>query len=70
MLKIEIETGNDAFAVDLTGECARLLRGIADKIERGDASGLYQSVYDDNGNPVGAFRLKACRCANPCGCGR
>ena len=66
MLNIALETGNDAFALDMTGEVARILRGIADKIERGEATGLYQSVYDDNGNPVGTFRLKPCTCPNPC----
>ena len=56
MLKIEFETGNDAFA-DGNGRrsVALLLHDIAAKImtDRKD-SGM---VYDENGNRIGAWSL-------------
>lgn len=38
-------------------ETGRILREIAERIERGDATGLYQNVKDANGNVIGTFRL-------------
>lgn len=61
MFKIEIKTGNAAFADPHTGEysewhenygVARILREIADKIENGKREG---KVMDYNGNSVGEF---------------
>ena len=57
MLKIEFETENAAFHDNLTGECARILRALADRLDAfGDASdnGL---LRDSNGNLVGTWRI-------------
>ena len=67
MLTISCDTTNAAFDGDaLRTESARILRALADRIEAGDFSGLYQTVRDSNGNACGTFRLKPCDCANPC----
>jgi hypothetical protein len=66
MLNVDLATGNDAFAENLAGESARILREIADRIEGGGWSGLFQSVLDSNGNVIGTFRLKPCTCSSPC----
>ena len=66
MLNVDLATGNDAFADDLAGEAARILRDLADLVESGGATGLFQSVLDANGNVIGTFRLKSCACPNPC----
>ena len=66
MLQVMAMTDNDAFTDNLAGESARLLRVIADRIERGEFTGLFESVHDENGNAVGAFRLKPCACPDPC----
>ena len=50
---------NDAFAEDLTGEIARILRETAARVERdgmADAD-FYQTIRDANGNDIGRFRL-------------
>lgn len=61
MFKIEIKTGNAAFADPHTGEesswdecyeVARILRELADSIESGKREG---SCIDINGNKVGKF---------------
>lgn len=57
MLTLEIETDNEAFAVDSAAyECARILRSIAAKLEAGAVDGR---AIDANGNAVGAWRLDA-----------
>lgn len=66
MLRLQIETSGSAFDVDLGGKCADVLRVVADRLERGDYSGLYQSITDVNGNVCGTFRLKSCDCHDPC----
>lgn len=66
MFRLQIETDNEAFADNMGAECARILRAVADRIEAGDYSGLYESVRDLNGNACGTFRLKPCDCPNPC----
>lgn len=56
MLTVKIKTDNAAFGgADKALELARMLREIAQKIERGHTEG---KVYDLNGNPVGAFACK------------
>ena len=60
MLKIEIETANDAFTDDrLEWESARILRDLADRIERGDLSSekWCNVARDSNGNVVGKAKL-------------
>lgn len=56
-LKIACE--NDAFAGDAPAEIARILRDVADRVERGAAdTGMHRNVHDANGNVVGTFALK------------
>jgi hypothetical protein len=52
MFKLEISTANDAFAESMHHEVARILREIADKVERGPPSG---TCRDANGNRVGEY---------------
>lgn len=59
--KLHINTGNDAFgdtkaSQDL--EIARILRQVANRIERGDPCHMYRDILDLNGNIVGKFALK------------
>lgn len=53
-LKLNIVMDNDAFAEEPASEAARLLREIADLVERGDYHGI---VRDLNGNKVGLFHI-------------
>ncbi len=51
-LKIEIDTGNEAFQGQAAEHCAELLREIAGKLTQGARAG---NVYDGNGNKVGTY---------------
>lgn len=66
MLTVQVVTENAAFDGNLAGESSRILREIADRIEAGETTGLYQSVRDSSGNTCGLFRLKPCTCTGPC----
>jgi hypothetical protein len=57
-LILYLESDSDAFAYGADEEVARLLREIADRIEAGEATGLYQTIHDTNGNDVGRFRWR------------
>lgn len=62
MLRLEIETGNAAFADGgQAAEVARILRQAASKIERGSHSG---PLHDLNGNTVGRYDLERAAPAN------
>lgn len=55
ILKIELATDNAAFEDDRGAECARILRGLADRLEAGNfpsGSGAW-GLFDANGNAVG-----------------
>ena len=56
MLTIKIKTDNAAFEDDpgKAYECARILRELANKLERGHEVG---KCIDYNGNTVGEWRL-------------
>jgi hypothetical protein len=59
MFKIEIATDNAAFDDDEgNAEIARILRELADRIERGDAVGDWWELplRDVNGNRIGEAR--------------
>lgn len=56
--KLHIDTQNDAFQPEPAQEIARLLREVADRIEREGVAWHYRNINDANGNPVGAFALK------------
>lgn len=51
-LKVDIETGNDAFQLDARGELAETLKEIAWRIESGSDGG---KIFDKNGNTIGTF---------------
>lgn len=54
MIKIEIHTDNDAFVEGY--EVPRILRELADKVERGDiGAGAIYPVRDINGNRTGTL---------------
>ncbi|AXQ69048.1 hypothetical protein HOU02_gp161 [Caulobacter phage CcrBL9] len=53
-LKIEIDTGNDAFQGVAGEHCASLLHEVARKLDQGARAG---NIYDGNGNKVGTYEL-------------
>ena len=55
---VKIDTDNAAFDPDPGPELARILRRIADHIERGDTYDMFQTILDVNGNDVGRFAIK------------
>ena len=55
MFKAEFKTENAAFACDMEGEAARILKLIASQIERGSHGA---SIKDINGNTVGRWELE------------
>jgi hypothetical protein len=57
MLKVRIETKNDAFEDSPCApydECARILSEVATKLKNGINEG---NLFDYNGNRVGSFKL-------------
>ena len=54
MLKIRIETKNDAFREDLEKEIKECLKRVMAKISLGHRS---YTLYDSNGNRVGSYKL-------------
>ena len=52
---LAIETGNDAFDGVEQSEVARILRVVADQVERGTDCA---NISDVNGNTVGTFELE------------
>jgi hypothetical protein len=54
-MKIEFKTGNAAFEGEDNYEVVRILRDIADQVERGCALGI---IIDINGNKVGKWDLE------------
>ena len=60
MIKIIINTDNDAFAQDYTGEVARILSRTADKFRQFGVMNVIPSIMplkDTNGNTVGTLEL-------------
>ena len=55
MFKLEFRTDNAAFDADATAEVSRILRQIADAVERGTSGA---PLYDTNGNRIGRFDWK------------
>ena len=56
MLKLFFEMSNSAFAEGGASECARILRHLADRIER--EGGLdYAKIRDVNGNAIGELQM-------------
>ena len=54
-LKLTIRTDNAAFDGNCREECARILREVAQALERGTTGA---PLFDINGNRVGRFDLK------------
>jgi hypothetical protein len=54
-IKITINTGNSAFEGGEGYELARILRGLADKLENGSEP---SKLMDINGNSVGTIEYK------------
>lgn len=64
MFELKIRTDGATFEDDPRPEVGRILRRIADRIERGedrigrgDGTPKYRTVFDINGNDVGRFKL-------------
>lgn len=58
VFRMKFDCDNAAFEdCGIATETGRILRDIAERIERGEATGMYQNVKDANGNIVGTFRL-------------
>jgi hypothetical protein len=56
---INMTCDNDAFQDGaLETEVARILREIIAKLENEGPSGFYETIFDENGNDVGRWRLK------------
>lgn len=55
MLRVRIDTDNDAFAGAGEQEVARLLRVVARRVEEGHMDGV---ICDINGNRCGSFDLR------------
>ena len=43
---------------ELESEIIRILRAIADRIDRDGLSGFFETIHDLNGNDVGRFAIK------------
>ena len=61
---VEFDIDNSAFGDDCNGECARILRNLADTIEKQTPVGAMEhddeqvSLFDINGNWVGEARVE------------
>jgi hypothetical protein len=55
---LSFNTDNDAFYDDENGEIARILRDLADRIDRGDIASQHRNASDRNGNIIGTYVLK------------
>lgn len=59
-IQIEFTTGNAAFAESPTGEIARILRSLAERVESGMVTDE-TPIRDINGNRVGTMTIRADR---------
>lgn len=57
VFRLRFDCDNAAFEDGIEAEIASVLRELADRIERHEATGLYQNIRDTNGNVIGTFRL-------------
>lgn len=55
---VKFDTDNAAFEDDPSYEIARILRGIAARVESGEDCSHYLTILDINGNSVGRFAHK------------
>lgn len=57
-IKIEIETGNDAFVDNLDYEVSTILRNLADDVSNLGCGEVPVKIYDYNGNVCGTFTVE------------
>jgi hypothetical protein len=57
MITITINTANDAFQDNLCAEVAYILESMATNLLEEGGMALNRSVYDSNGNKVGAITM-------------
>lgn len=55
---VQMSCNSPAFVPDPQPEVVRVLRSIADKIEREGLSGFFETIRDAQGNDVGRFAIK------------
>jgi hypothetical protein len=55
--ELNINCRDDAFQPDARPEVARILRDIADQLDRGETAAFYRTILDINVNDVGRFKL-------------
>lgn len=55
--KVRFDCNNSAFDDNLEAEISRILRELANRVENGDCTGLFQNIKDSNGNIIGTFKL-------------
>jgi hypothetical protein len=55
---INMTCDNAAFEDEPEAEVARILRSIAAQLEQEGTSRFYETIFDENGNDVGRWRLK------------
>jgi hypothetical protein len=58
IFKLQIVCEGAAFEDDCQAEIARMLRVVAERLERGEPCDYYRNIPDINGNSVGAYALK------------
>ena len=58
MLRIELETTNEAFVESDNAEIARILRGLAMNFENGARESSHGKLRDSNGNVCGQFLFR------------
>jgi len=70
--RVTIDTDNDAFDYpnSRNAETARILRSIADRLDKGEAFEFYETLFDINGNDVGRAAFKALHTVHPPARGR
>lgn len=58
MLRVRFDTDNACFDDGMKEVVvASILRELADRIETGECTGLFENVKDLNGNIIGTFKL-------------
>lgn len=54
---LRFDTDNAAFAENVAGEVSRILRKVADDVDRGIDGSKHLSVLDVSGNRIGSWTL-------------
>ena len=56
--KLNIDCENAAFDSNDGTEIARILRVVAETVDKYGLPAMYQNIYDANGNKTGSYALK------------